>query len=206
MELEQTVLDACIAWLGDEKRLIDPSNLNAEVIHPKQVLAQAQDRIKRLQDSNTQNETLLEFVQKITVHRNRLEIQIAADHEVAALIEVPIQIKRSGLAVKLIVGNDTARPRIDRKLLALINKGLRWFELLESGKCDSLAAIALTEDVGSSYVSRVMNLAFLSPDILQIIAGGRQPEHLTADRLMRMGMPPVRWTEQWKWLGMLEPR
>ena len=199
LELEQAVLDAVIHWMGDEARLLN----NTTEVKPAQALETAQETVRQLQDGSTQYEALRKLVQHITVHQTRLEIYLNTDtSQNGSLIEVPIQIKRLGLAVRLIVGNTAARPRIDKKLLALINKSYRWFELLETGRCESLAAIGKIEGIGSTYVSRVMNLAFLSPDILQIIAQGKQPNHVTADKLVRMGIPPIEWSAQWEWIGM----
>ena len=198
-ELEQAVLDALIDGLKDEERVLSSANAH----HPTQALAVANESIRQLQDLGTRHETLHRLVQSITVRPEQLEIELVSDTETAEhRIQVPIRIKRSGAAVMLIVGKESAQPRIDKKLLALIAKALRWFEWLESGKCDSLAALGQLEGVGSGYVSRIINLAFLSPDILQEIAQGKQPEHVTAERLSRLGMPPMHWQEQWSWLGM----
>jgi site-specific DNA recombinase len=197
-ELEQAVLDAVLQWLKDEKRVL----CNTGSYNPAQALAFANETIRQLQDHSTQHETLRDLIRRITVYPEQLDIELAGDAQVGQhRIKVPILIKRLGLAVRLIVGKENTQPRIDKKLLALISKALRWFELLESGKCDSLAAIGLREGVNSSYVSRIINLAFLSPDIVQVLAQGRQPEHITAERLSRMGRPPVSWEDQWQWLG-----
>lgn len=201
LELEQGVLDAVIDWVGDESRLLTTPDLS----NPERVLATAQETIQELQNLTTQYEKLRNLVQRVTVHQNKLVIELAdsANHELEHKpIEVPIRIKRLGLAVRLIVGKEITKPRIDKKLIGLIEKAYRWFDLLETGKCDSLAAIGKLENIGSAYVSRVINLAFLSPDIIQAIAYGKQPEHITADRLIRMGMPPVDWKDQLQWFGM----
>lgn len=90
----------------------------------------------------------------------------------------------------------------DPTVIALINKGYDWFERLTSGRYDSLNAIAKEEKVDSSYVSRLIYLAFLDPAIVQRILKGDHPEELTAKRLMQIVPLPVAWSEQRAVLGM----
>lgn len=201
LELEQAVTDALSGWLGDEARIVQA----AIDCNPEQVLKVAQETVRLLCDISTRHETVRNLVRSVTVHQNRLEIELKDDTESVPRgdrIEVPIRIKRAGMAVRLIVGDNTARPRVDKKLVTLIAKAHRWFEMLESGRCDSMASVARQEKVTSSYVTRVMYLAFLSPDIIQCFVQGKQPPHLSADTLIRMGMPPADWADQWCWLGM----
>ncbi|MDO9313986.1 MAG: hypothetical protein Q7T97_05515, partial [Burkholderiaceae bacterium] len=120
-------------------------------------------------------------------------------------IEVPVQLKRCGMAVRLIVrpAGESVTRGVDTKLVSLISKAHDWFERLSSGRCDSVQAIAQQEQiVSSSYVTRVIYLAFLAPDIVQRIVRGAQPVDLTADRLIRMGPLPVAWEDQRVLLGM----
>ena len=57
--------------------------------------------------------------------------------------------------------------------------------------------------LGAPYVSRVVYLAFLAPDIVQQISKGEQPPTLNADKLIRMVPLPADWGEQRKLLGMI---
>jgi hypothetical protein len=45
---------------------------------------------------------------------------------------------------------------------------------------------ATLEEIGDRYVSSVLPLAFLAPDIVEAIAAGRQPSDLTAHRLIKI--------------------
>ena len=53
----------------------------------------------------------------------------------------------------------------------------------------------------SSYVSRVLHLAFLAPDIVQRIASGHSPQ-LNARQLIRQVPLPIDWTQQRELLGV----
>ena len=70
---------------------------------------------------------------------------------------------------------------------------------LFSGEAPSISAIAYTEGVTDRYVSRIMRLAFLAPDIVEAILGGYQPADLELKRLMK-GVP-ISWSDQRRALG-----
>ena len=52
-----------------------------------------------------------------------------------------------------------------------------------------------------SYVTRMLRLSFLAPDIVAAILKGKQPAELTASRLARWKNLPLDWAEQRKALG-----
>jgi hypothetical protein len=69
-----------------------------------------------------------------------------------------------------------------------------------------MVEIARRNEVGKQYVSRLIRLAFLAPDILECIVAGRQPPQLTA-QVLRTGRfdIPVDWAAQRRALGFAQP-
>ncbi len=52
------------------------------------------------------------------------------------------------------------------------------------------------------YLSRLLRLPSLAPDIVTSIINGKHPPQLSAKRLMRLALkPPTYWAEQRKLLG-----
>ena len=101
------------------------------------------------------------------------------------MIEAPVQLTRCGTALRSIVrpAGESATRGVDAKLVSLISKAHDWFERLSSGRCDSVQAIAQQEQiVSSSYVTRVIYLAFLAPDIVQRIVRGEEPAAVRPSR------------------------
>ena len=97
----------------------------------------------------------------------------------------------------MIVGNVTTQQRsVDLNLVRLVTHAHRWFEDLRSGRAATIAEIAMREGQQVSHVSRTLSLAFLAPEIVEMILGGRQPSTLTPDRLKRRQSLPVLWSEQ----------
>jgi hypothetical protein len=64
-----------------------------------------------------------------------------------------------------------------------------------------VADVAGIEGIDSSYISRLLPLAFLAPDIVEAIARGTQPPDLTAKKLIRDIDLPLAWRAQRQILG-----
>ena len=112
-------------------------------------------------------------------------------------ITVPIRLQRCGKQVRLILGEVSSRTRSpDADLVQLVGDGHRWFEDLRSGRAATIAAIAKRDRQQVSHVSRNLSLAFLAPDITEMILAGRQPITLTSERLKAARPLPLDWNEQ----------
>jgi hypothetical protein len=94
-------------------------------------------------------------------------------------------------------------PRVDTSLLKAIVRAYRWREMLESGKYSCAADLAKAEKVNDSYLSRILRLTLLSPDIVEAIVVGRQPSTLQVDDLLRP--LPSLWQQQVSILGWAQP-
>ena len=64
-------------------------------------------------------------------------------------------------------------------------KALKWHEALVTGAVESTEQLAKKEGVTGQYVSRLMRLAFLAPDIMDAICNGNIPSTLTLERLKK---------------------
>ena len=84
----------------------------------------------------------------------------------------------------------------DPVLLKEIRRAHRCFEALVSSRAGSAAELASIEGVSDRYISSVLPLAFLAPEIIEAIAAGRRPAALTAHRLIRNFDLPTEWTAQ----------
>ncbi len=93
-------------------------------------------------------------------------------------------------------GADAPRGRIDPILIKLIDRAHDWMQLLTSGSIRSIKELTEREGLTGSYITRVMRLSFLAPDIVAAIVEGRQPADLTAKTLLRGIDLPVSWEEQ----------
>jgi hypothetical protein len=86
----------------------------------------------------------------------------------------------------------TSKPQQDGSLIKALARAHRWQRVLESGEYGTLAALAEAERVSLSYISRMLRLTLLAPDIVERILDGR-----TAPQLAELMRPfPVAWERQ----------
>ena len=117
--------------------------------------------------------------------------------------DVPLRLKRRGVEMRLVIEGPSAAPnQPDPILLKEIKRAHRCFAALVSGQVRSVAELATIEGISDRYVSSLLPLAFLAPDIVEAIAAGRQPPDLTAHRLIRTIDLPVAWAAQKQLLGV----
>lgn len=205
-ELEKAVLQSLTTFLNDEGQVLDAIE-TTEAQGIQTALRQAKAAATSLGQAATRIETMQSLVERITVGTENLRIRIKAGAIGATAqtsIDQPVQLKRCGMAMRLIVRNGATpeAPQVDAKLVGLISKAQEWFAELASGRCSGVAEIAENAQVSTSYVTRVMHLAFLAPDIVERIVRGEGPPDLTAERLGRMGPLPIEWAAQRKLLGI----
>ena len=66
--------------------------------------------------------------------------------------------------------------------------------MLQEGDYQTLEEIADAENINPSYVSRLLRMTLLSPEIVEAILAGRQPPGLTMATAMKPF--PVAWEHQ----------
>ena len=104
--------------------------------------------------------------------------------------------------MRLVLESSTAQEaKVDQVLLKEVARDHRCFEALLSGRAASVEGVAAIEDVDARYVSNLLPLAFLSPDIVEAIVHGTQPADLTAKKLIRRLDLPLEWLAQKQVLG-----
>ena len=86
------------------------------------------------------------------------------------------------------------KPQPDGVLVKALARAWRWQKLLDRGVYSSVTEIAEAEKITKSYVSRILRLALLAPDIVEAILGGWADQRVMLERLERP--LPVGWEEQ----------
>jgi hypothetical protein len=117
-------------------------------------------------------------------------------------VHVPVMVKRRGIETRLVIeGATDDAPRADAALIKALARGYAWFTELAKGKAASINEIAGREGLTGRYVSRIIQFAFLAPDIAEAILAGRQPVDLTVETITREIDIPLAWAEQRALLG-----
>jgi hypothetical protein len=86
------------------------------------------------------------------------------------------------------------RPRIDNAMVKALARAFRWQRMLDDGACAIIEELSKREKVNRGYMSRVLRLTLLAPDIVEAILDGRQPDELRLEDLLH-GFP-LEWERQ----------
>ena len=84
--------------------------------------------------------------------------------------------------------------RTDSTLVKALARAFRWKRMLESGKFATIAELAERENIAPSYMTRVLRLTLLVPDIVEAILDGRQGPEVTLAKLLEPF--PAEWKHQ----------
>jgi site-specific DNA recombinase len=126
------------------------------------------------------------------------------DNEAKAVLTLTVgaRLQRVGREMKMLVENADDQTKADPGLLRIVARAHDIQERLMQKSELTLHAIASQEHVTPGYVSRLLRLSSLAPDIITAIVNGKNPPQLTAKKLMRLALEiPVDWTAQRKLLG-----
>lgn len=110
-------------------------------------------------------------------------------------IHVPFHlVKRGGRKEMQLPAGASTQRRPDSALVKALARAFRWKCMLESGEFTTVGELAERERIAPSYLTRVLRLTQLSPDLVETILEGRQGSEVTLARLMEPF--PELWTEQ----------
>ena len=114
-------------------------------------------------------------------------------------VTVPFAIrKRGGRTLVITPDGVTSAPaprtNVDSALLKALARGFRWRKLLETGDFSTIEEIADAENINPSYVSRLLRMTLLAPEIVDAILAGTQPAGLTRAKVMKPF--PMEWQRQ----------
>jgi hypothetical protein len=88
------------------------------------------------------------------------------------------------------------RPRVDNSMVKALARAFWWRKLLDEGVHCTLEDLARAKGLAPSYVSGILRLTLLAPEIVDAILDGRQPPDLQLGDLLA-GVP-VKWGESAK--------
>ena len=100
-------------------------------------------------------------------------------------LHVPFRIVKRGGRKEMQLPEGAAQPRRkDSTLVKALARAFRWRRMLDSGEFTTIAELAEREGIASSYMTRVLQLTLLAPDIVEAILDGRQRPEVTLTRLL----------------------
>lgn len=114
-------------------------------------------------------------------------------------IHVPFRLVKRGGRKEMQLPEGAAQARKpDNTLVKALARAFRWKRMLETGEFANIAELAKREGIAAPYLTRVLRLTLLAPDIVEVILDGRQRACLTLETLREPA--PAEWQEQLSWL------
>jgi ParB-like chromosome segregation protein Spo0J len=168
---------------------------------------------------------LMALLSRVDINRDRVEIRIRRCRLAALLGGQPIdptkqegetdthcdeiltltvmaRLQRVGREMRMLVEKTDEQTTVDPGLLRIVARAHDIQARLMQNTGLTVRLIASQERVSEGYISRLLRLPSLAPDIITAIINGKNPPRLTAKKLMRVTLQiPVDWSEQRKLLG-----
>ncbi len=110
-------------------------------------------------------------------------------------LHVRFRVVKRGGRKEMQLPEGAAQPqKTDSALIKALARAFRWKRMLESGEFATIAELAEREGIAPSYMTRVLRLTLLAPDIVEAILEGKNDPKISLARLL--GGFPVDWEAQ----------
>jgi hypothetical protein len=115
------------------------------------------------------------------------------------VVRIPMRFQRRGGRKRIVApdGSELApssKPQPDGTLVKALARAWRWQRSLDNGVYGSVSEISDAENISKSYVSRILRLALLAPEIVEAILAGSRDQGMMLEQLERP--LPASWEEQ----------
>lgn len=212
-ELEAAVVGRLTDALDDPLSLLTLLGADLDRSTIEGARAQARELAKRLRSRDRE---LVRYILEsatvstegiaLTVDANKLREALSvprSEHnETQFTLDCRVRLKRTGMAMRLVdPGGRGAHDEVDRSLVELLAQARKWWDRLSDGET-TIAALAREQGINDSWISRVVRLAFLSPEIVDRVIAGTQPTALNGTALTTANLLPGSWNEQARLLGL----
>lgn len=91
-------------------------------------------------------------------------------------VRLPLAIRRRGGRKAVVAPQGAAinppRQRVDSTLVKAIARAYRWQRMLEEGRYASMRDMAAAEKISPTYISRLLRLTLLAPEIVEAVLDG----------------------------------
>lgn len=135
-------------------------------------------------------------------------IEYAQENVISIFVPMVIKKRGGGHATLILPKNaprevfEVSKPNYDHRLINAFAKAYKWQQAILKNKKLTTYIIAEKENISSGYVSRLMKLNLIAPDMVKAIVEGRQPRDLTLQDLIKKEIPDL-WLEQREKFGFI---
>jgi site-specific DNA recombinase len=226
--LESLVINRLRSFLTDQAAVLDVvGDEHPDGANQKRLIARGRQIAEELPNMapDQTRAMLMALVSRVDLKSDRVEIKVRRrslvrllhaqstepttqggksddESEDVLTLTVKARLQRVGREMRMLVENADDQTLADPGLLRIIARAHDIHACLMQSTDLTLHAIASEERVTPGYISRLLRLPLLAPDIVTAIVNGKNPPQLTAKKLMRQALElPIDWAEQRKLLG-----
>ena len=110
-------------------------------------------------------------------------------------VHIPFRFVKRGGRKEMRLPEGAALPRrTDNTVVKALARAFRWKRMLETGAFATIAELAVHEGIAPSYMTRLLRVTLLAPEIVQTILDGRQGAEMTLARILEPF--PIEWEDQ----------
>jgi site-specific DNA recombinase len=199
--IENAVASILLQALIDKPALLK----NGARVAISEVMAVATTATGQLGNDGSRADALRTLVDRVNLATDSVEVQFGltvGGHRMQLTRHHKLQLKRRGIELKMILdGNPVEQPIADPALARALARGHRWLSELLMGRATSITDISRREQVSDRYVSRLVRLAFISPEVTEAILAGAHSPVLTLQRIVtaKLALP---WAAQRRMLEL----
>lgn len=207
-EIEHVVVSEIRQLLESPQRLLDAlRNGSGEAVGLQAVISNLNRRV--LINSEKPESIVRRIVTRVVIQADRIQIHVdrkvllslitgdlvTQGYDQNLVLEAKAQLLKRRGQIRLVLPPDSplAKPLEVPSLIRAIAKAHDWVDQIQKGSALSQREIASSIGVNERYVSRILPLAFLAPEITEMILEGRQPDGLSISDCINV---PVMWSEQ----------
>jgi len=221
-EIEEQVMARLRSFLGSQSDVLDQLSLAEDATTTRKLLSAAQQLSARCSSrrKSEMQELVKAVVRRITVHPNRIELSVSknalrrclrgdtqgnagqgdrSDSMLTLLIESGYRRCRGELRL-LVAPRPTGCSPVT-SLVKAVARSHDWCQRIKNGEVSDATSLARRAGIHPRYVRKILDWAFLAPDIVEAVLHGQQPLDLTLETF-RKGVP-LSWEAQRCMLGVL---
>lgn len=224
-ELENTVINELKGFFSSADRVVNALGLAHDELRTTQAVIHSAAQFSKRMNSDSPSslsETIKSIVSRILIHPESVEIQLARaklrmqllgnDKKNLETLDSPkitnpepikltvhAKLKRCKGEMRLIIPSQSSvqdQVNSEPALLKAISRGHEWLRMIVAGEYKDQRAIAVATGLSERYVSRVIQSAFLAPEIVVSIVKGQQAPQLTLAALL--DNVPLSWAMQYE--------
>ncbi len=225
--LEQVIIERLRKFLSSRGELLDAiDDQNLGRSGQGHLIQRGRRIVEELGQASEKNRaTIMALVRRVVVRDDSVDVEISQNRLVTLLgsdtielvmktnppvdptdriltLTAPVQVKRVGREMKLLVDDSNDNRVPDMSLLRIVARAHDIQTRLTQDTGLTVHDIAREQRISAGYIYILLRLHWLAPDITTAIVNGRQPTHLNAMKLMRLTAHlPADWAEQRALLG-----